>query len=567
MDYFSYPNPVFIRKNTEYFNGGWFFSFDGVSYTPINVPFAPESILSGIGDTGFIKTCFYKKTFTAKKTDLKTVIHFGAVDYRCSLFLNGIYVGSHVGGYTPFEFDISDFLIDGENELRLLVSDNEQRRAPTGKQSHKDNSFGCFYTRTTGIWQNVWLEYVSTKKIRNFYFYPETNGSIGVDVRTNGVGICEINVSFNGKTVGEFSGKVDYRKFIRIPLSENHLWEIGKGDLYDVTIRFEDDEVFSYFGLRFVEYKGRDFYLNGKKTYQKLVLDQGYYPEGVYTAPDDDALKKDIELALSLGFNGARLHQKVFDPRFLYLCDKAGYMVWGEFASWGVDYSDLGFFGRFIAEWEEVLKRDFNHPSIITWCPLNEVWGTWEDDREKRDVRFVDGVFDFTKKFDPTRPCVDVSGGHHGSETDVFDFHNYGDPEKIENCLKKLDDLGIVEAEHLFTADVDRPYIDGVPVNLSECGGKTISVNGDKAEVSLDECAVTAEDSWGYGKSINDTESFIDYYNKLICAIKKCKKLSGFCYTQLYDVEQEQNGFFRYDRSDKFTEKQKATIKSINDNL
>ena len=568
MDKFSYPNPIFIRKRTEYFNGGWLFSFGGDSYVPINVPFAPESKLSGIGETGFIKTCFYKKTFIAKKTDLHTVIHFGAVDYRCSLYLNDTYVGSHVGGYTPFEFDITDRLVDGKNELRLFVSDNEQRRAPTGKQSHKENSFGCFYTRTTGIWQNVWLEYVPEKKIKNFFFYPDVDKALlGVELSVEGAGKCDIAVSFDGKTVGEFSGEVDYKKLIEIPLSEKHLWSVGNGEIYDVSIRFGGDEVFSYFGLRSAEYRGLDFCLNGRKLLQKLVLDQGYYPDGVYTAPDDNALKKDIELGLSLGFNGTRLHQKVFDPRFLYLCDKAGYMVWGEFASWGVDYSDLGFYGRFIAEWEEVLRRDFNHPSIITWCPLNEVWGTWEDDREKRDVRFVDGVFAFTKTFDKTRPCVDVSGGHHGTVTDLFDFHNYGDPDVIEKCLEKFDKYDIIEAEHLFSADVDRPYKVGVPVNLSECGGKTISSSGDKEEVALDECAVTSEDNWGYGKCIDNTDNFVKYYRALTDSIKKCKKLSGFCYTQLYDVEQEQNGFFRYDRSDKFTEEQKAMIKEINDDL
>ena len=568
MNKLDYPNPIFIRKQTEFLSGGWQVSFDGDKFEDINVPFAPESQLSGIKKEGPFFALTYKKTFAAKKISERTVIHFGAVDYRCDLFVNGSYVGSHVGGYTSFEFDITDCLFDGENALILKVTDSEQRHAPTGKQSHKDKSFGCFYTRTTGIWQNVWLEYVPAARVKKFFFYPDVEtSSLGIDLITSGAGDCFIDVSFDGKTVGGFSGKVEYRKFITLPLKEKRLWAAGKGNLYDVTIRFAGDEVFSYFGLRSVGYEGYDFMLNGKKVFQKLILDQGYYPDGVLTAPDTEALRKDILLGKSLGFNGARLHQKVFDPRYLYLCDKEGYMVWGEFASWGVDYSDLSFLGRFIDEWSQVLTRDFNHPAIVTWCPLNEVWGTWEDDREKRDVRFIDEVFRFTKVFDKTRPCVDVSGGHHGSDTDLFDFHNYGDPEAIEKCLEKLDESDVLDVEHLFTADVDRPYKIGTPLNLSECGGKTISVNGEKTEVALDECAVTAEQNWGYGKSLDSADVFVDYYRALVSAIKKCKKLSGFCYTQLYDVEQEQNGFFRYDRSDKLSEEQKAAIKAINDML
>lgn len=568
MNRLDYPNPIFIRKQTELFNDGWLISYDDCGYRSINVPFSPESELSGIGKTGIIFHSRYKKSFFVESIVERTVIHFGAVDYRCDLIVNDVYVGSHVGGYTPFEFDITDYLVVGENTVLLNVFDKEQRRAPTGKQTHKDKSFGCFYTRTTGIWQNVWLEYVPTARIKKFFFYPDADNSLlGVDLITNGVGKCSVSVSYGGKTVGAFSGEIEYRKYIEIPLTEKHLWEVGKGDLYDVTIKFVNDEVSSYFGLRSVGYSGLDFLMNGKKVYQKLVLDQGFYPDGGYTAPTDADMKKDIDIALSLGFNGARLHQKVFDPKFLYLCDKAGYMVWGEFPSWGVDYSSLDFLGRFIDEWTQVLTRDFNHPSIVMWCPLNEVWGTWEDDREKRDVRFIENVYAFTKSFDRTRPCVDVSGGHHGRHTDLFDFHDYNAPEDLKKCLEKLDTNGELNVEHLYEDESKEKYIDGTPVILSECGGKTIADSKCFSHIALNECAVTAEDAWGYGNGASNGEEFVKYYKNLIATIKSSKKLSGFCYTQLYDVEQEQNGFFRYDRSAKLTDEQIAEIKKTNDEL
>ena len=305
--------------------------------------------------------------------------------------------------------------------------------------------------------------------------------------------------------------------------------------------------------------------LNDKPVFQKLVLDQGYYPDGIYTASDVEAMQKDIRLALDLGFNGARLHQKVFDPRFLYLCDISGYMVWGEFASWGVDYSDLHFLGQFLREWEETLARDFNHPSIVTWCPLNEVWGTWEDAKQKRDVRFVDLVYTFTKIYDPTRPCVDASGGHHGHETDVFDFHSYAEDAQLKAYLEDLDKKDILEIPLLYCDGEELHYVEGSPVIISESGGICFTQKEGAQQVkTVNEGAVESEESWGYGKGESDADVFLDRYERLTDAIFECRKLSGFCYTQLYDVEQEENGLYRYDRSDKLSETQKVRMRKIN---
>ena len=560
------PNPIFSRKETTIINDGWLFSFDNASWRPINVPYCPESKLSGIGCTDFIPVCYYKKRFNFYKADKNVRLHFGAVDYRAWVYLNGIYLGEHIGGYTPFSFDITKQLIDGENEIFMVVRDDELGKACSGKQSQKRQSYGCFYTRTTGIWQSVWLEQVPQKYIREFYFYPDVkNTSVKVDLLTSTSGKYDVEVSFNGYMVGRKQGKIDYRKTIKIPLSEKHLWTLGEGNLYDVKIRFEEDEVMSYFGLREVGYKGYDFILNGERCYQKLVLDQGYTPDGIYTQSIEE-MQKDIERGLELGFNGARLHQKVFDPQFLYLCDKAGYMVWGEYASWGIDYSTLDSAGQFLSEWQETMKRDFNHPSIVTWCPLNEAWGDWTDAKKKRDERFVNIVYQFTKEFDKTRPCVDVSGGHHGKKTDLYDFHCYEQLSDLKKYLDKFENEDILDVPLLYCKGERKKYQKGVPVNLSECGGFSLSDKESSVD-TVNEGAVQSEDAWGYGKGETDANAFIKRYEDLIALLCEYKKNSGFCYTQLYDIEQEQNGFYYYDRRDKLTEDQKKRIRSMNQKI
>ena len=552
MNKLSFPNPIFIREETEYLNDGWLFSYDNVTWQPIRVPYAPESILSGIGNTDFIRNCYYKKKFTYTKKKEGALLYFGAVDYKAVVYLNGMCVGMHIGGHTTFSLDITAYVQEGENELFLIINDETVNSQAHGKQSFQKDSWGCFYTRTTGIWQNVWLEHVSKQKVREFYFYPSIKDtSVTVDLITNGNGRYAITVEYDGKKVGFAEGEMKYREKVKIPLNEAHLWALGKGEIYDVILQFEEDTVYSYFGLREVEYKGYDFYLNGEKIYQKLVLDQGYFPDGIMTAPSVEAMEADIDRGLRLGFNGARLHQKIFDPKMIYLCDKKGYMTWGEMPSWGVDYSTLGNVGQFITEWEEAMKRDFNHPSIILWCPLNEVWGALTTHDQKRDIRFIDAVYQFTKLFDTTRPVIDVSGGHHGNQTDVFDFHCYEGLEKLKQCFDELTNEDKIQVQFLDCIGEESHYKKGCPVLISECGGAVL-----KTELQ--------EGGWGYREGETDADAFVENYEKLIALITDCKKISGFCYTQLYDIEQEQNGFYRYDRSDKLTEKQKDKIREIN---
>ena len=567
MDSFTF-NPLFQRKNVLELKDGWLFSFDNQTWQNINVPFCPQSKLSGIGYTDFIPQCFYKKDFIIENDYEKVILHFGAVDFCTSVYVNGTCAIVHKGGFTPFEVDITPFIRKGENSLYLVVKDGQKGDA-FGKQSYKKNSFGCFYTRTTGIWQPVWLEYVPYKYIKEFYFYPKIDtATLELDLAVVKDGNYDIQVYFEDRLVGQAKGEIVYRKKIEIPLSEKHLWELGKGNLYNVVIKYDDDEVCSYFGLREVSYNGYDFLINGKPVYQKLVLDQGYNPDGIYTSPSVEFMKKDIQSMLDLGFNGIRLHQKVFEPYYLYLCDKMGVIVWGEFPSWGVDYSNLNSVGQLLSEWQEVVKRDFNHPSIITWCPLNEVWGEWDDPRWARDIRTVELVYNYTKTIDTTRPCVDVSGGHHCENTDLFDFHCYESLDVIKGVLDNLENEDVLECNLLYNKDENVKYKKGLPVNLSECGGYAFTNTViEKETSSTNEGAVQSEESWGYGKSETDGDSFVQRYVDLITLIKQYKKVSGFCYTQLYDVEQEQNGFYNYDRTDKLTKEQKQKIKDVNNSI
>lgn len=551
------PNPQFSREGITILNGKWkFYSANVPGASEIEVPFAPESKLSGVNYTDFINDCEYSRMFTAEAPgeNERLFVRFGAVNYEAIVYVNGVRAGLHRGGYTPFGFDISGLVKSGENEIRVVVRNDVTENVPTGKQSAKRESFGCFYTRVTGIWQPVWLERTPANYVRSLKFFPDVEKCVvTAEVVGEGEGEAEIAVTYDGKPVGEAKGYVKYRKSFEIALGEKHLWEAGNGRLYDVKVRYCGDEVTSYFGLREVRYDGMKFMLNGVSVFQRLVLDQGYYPDGLYTAPDDASMIRDVELGLRLGFNGARLHQKVFDPRFLYHCDRAGYMVWGEFPSWGVDYENLEALGTVAGEWTETVERDFNHPSIITWCPLNETWESLKDARKVRDVRFIDSIYALTKTLDPTRPCVDVSGGYHGHDTDLYDFHDYLDPETLAKHLKALDERDELIMDKVyapgFAEENDLRYEKGLPLNASEYGGVSY--------------ATSSENGWGYRRCGGESE-YVDCYVRLTSMLLDAKKLSGFCYTQLYDVEQEQNGLYAYDRHSKFGSDAEERIRECN---
>lgn len=545
----EHPDPQFQRKDWLNLNGEWDFEFDfgnsglraGVLEKDewsrkINVPFCPESKLSGIEYTDFIAAVWYRKSVTVTETQLegRVLIHFGAVDYETYLYVNGEEAGYHKGGYTSFTFDITEFLTAGENVIAVNARDDvRDPLVPRGKQSELYNSHGCDYTRTTGIWQTVWLEFVPKAYVKSFKLFPDTvNATLGVSAVVEGEGAFKAEAFYDGRLVGSFEKTAAGFVSGDVKLSETHLWEVGCGRLYDLKITFGDDEISSYFGLRDIRIDGYKVLINGKSVFQRLVLDQGFYADGIYTAPSDEALEKDIRLSLAVGFNGARLHQKVFEPRFLYHCDRLGYIVWGEFGNWGLDYSRDGALEAMLPQWCESVARDFNHPAIVGWCPFNE---TWDRDGRRQNDELLRIVYRATKQLDETRPCIDTSGNFH-VETDIFDVHDY--EQKVEIFKGNYDRL--MTEGVLFERFPDRQEYDGKkPAFVSEYGGIQWSLG-------------SRGDAWGYGNAPKSEKEFIDRYKGLTDALLDNERMFGFCYTQLYDIEQEQNGLYYYDRSPKF---------------
>ena len=547
----EHPQPQMERSAWRSLNGAWQFAFDfgrsGLDRhferrdaldTTITVPFCPESVLSGVHYTDFIPAVWYARAFTLTPEELsgRVLLHFGAVDYEAHVFVNGEPAGTHRGGYTSFCFDITDLCRAGENRLSVYAEDdNRSGKQPHGKQCESFDSQGCDYTRTTGIWQTVWLEFVPETYIQSVQYYSNiTEGTLLVQAKLCGAGTFTVKASFEGRPCGEASASAENGfAAVTLPLSELHLWDVGRGNLYDLTLTFGGDSVKSYAGMREVRIEGRSVLLNGRPVFQRLVLDQGFYPDGIYTAPDDSALVRDIELSLAAGFNGARLHQKVFEPRFLYHCDRLGYLAWGEMANWGLDYSDPAALEAFLGEWLDAVDRDFNHPSIVGWCPFNETW-----DREGR--RQLDSllamVYRVTKQLDPTRPCIDTSGNFH-VVTDIYDVHDYEqDPASFAAHYEAFRTGGA-----FYDAQAARQQYDGKkPMFVSEYGGIKWNPQGD------------VEKAWGYGDGPATEEAFIERYRGLTEALLSNPNMFGFCYTQLYDVEQETNGLYTYSREPKF---------------
>lgn len=567
----NHPNPQFERKNIEILNGQWDFGFQkaklGFKFSTdeqraiemrnkneyphkINVPFCVESELSGIQYKDFINMVWYKKNIEIKKNGNRVFLCFGAADHLTTVLVNGKLAGRHKGGYTSFRFDITDLAVDGKNEIFVLCEDDVKNQfVIRGKQSEWKKSHACDYTRTTGIWQSVYLEYVPQNYIKNFKIYPDhKNGLVTINFNLKGKETLSCEAFFDGKSVGK-STFVDAsdNAVMQLKLDEIHLWEVGNGQLYDIEITFGEDKVYSYFGLRNVRLDGYKFLINEKSVFQRLVLDQGFYKKGIYTAPSDEDLMKDIELSMALGFNGARLHQKVFDPRFLYFCDKMGYIVWGEYANWGLDYSNPKSVDVFLKEWGEAIERDFNHPSIIGWCPFNETWNY--KGRPQYDP-LLSTVYDYTKAVDNTRPCIDTSGNFH-VKTDIFDLHDYS--YDVEFFKKNYDRFMTEDYlyQHVLVENGGRQTYRGEPVFISEYGGiKWVSDESIK--------------SWGYGEDVKTPEEFADRYVGLTDVILSNYKMFGFCYTQLYDIEQEQNGLYTYDREKKFDDAIYDRIIAIN---
>ena len=568
----EYPRPQFERTDWVNLNGQWTFEMDfgasgeqrgwtsskGLS-KKITVPFCPESELSGIGYTDFIPCVWYQRNINipAEWNGKKILLHFGAADYETKVYVDGKMVGEHKGAGSSFNFDITSYVKAGQQaNLVVRVYDNLRGgMQPGGKQCTALYSAGCSYTRVTGIWQTVWMEAVNEQALKNVFAIPDIDQQqlvVRPEFYNEGNNnTLTVEVKDGKKTVSKRTAQASNQSTIVLPIKNAHLWSPEDPYLYDVKYTVKNaqgeviDEVSSYMGMRKVHISGGYFYLNNKPYFQRLVLDQGYYPDGIWTAPSDEALRQDIEMSKAVGFNGARLHQKVFEERYYYWADKLGYLTWGEEASWVLNINNELAVRNFLTEWAEIVVRDRNHPSLVTWTPLNETWNATPGVY----VRFVNDLYDLTKAIDPTRPINDASGDSH-VKTDIWSVHDYTrEPDKlIANHTIKA---GVEPYRNMKGKDFLSNYA-GQPYMVDEFGGLPWIPKEERAN------------SWGYGANIDTVEEFYSILEKEIDALKACKHVVGFCYTQITDVEQEKNGIYYYNRKPKFdTARVKAIFEKI----
>ncbi|MBR5868891.1 MAG: beta-galactosidase [Clostridia bacterium] len=559
----DYPRPQWMRENWLCLNGEWNFAFDfGVSGEArgmvtgeeypltITVPFCPESKLSGIGHIDFIPAVWYKKTVNLEEIpEGHAILHFGAVDYETKVWVNGIFCGSHRGGYTSFALDVTRALRVGDNTIVVFARDDQRSgKQATGKQSAEYKSYACSYTRTTGIWQTVWMEFVGEGYMASAKMEPHAADGV-LDAIINLVGAkngdkVRLTAQYDGRPVGSAEAMVVGDKATaRLEVEEIHLWNPGAPELYDLTLELVRDggvidQVESYFGLRDVTLSNRALLVNGKPVFMRMILDQGFNPDGIYTAPEDAFLKRDIELSMDLGFNGARLHQRIFEERTLYWADKLGYLLWSEWIG-GVDCSDMQALPHNLPEWMENVNRDYNHPSVIGWCVFNETYHAM-----RLDENVTRTMYHVTKAMDPYRPVIDASGGVH-YDTDMFDVHDYEqDPEKLAEYLAPM-----LTDEKYFHSPIGR-YRGNAPVRPEEYKGQPYWVS-ECGGTFRNPALANGEDGWGYGDGPKTEEEFASRYEGLMEVLLSHPRVCGFCYTQLTDIEQEQNGLYFYDRSRK----------------
>ena len=603
----EYPRPQFVREgNWINLNGEWDFSFDDADIglkerwykkensknfdRKIMVPFCFQSKLSGIEDNSFHDIIWYRRVFDIPKkfNDKKVLLHFGAVDYRCFIYLNGECVGSHEGGYVGFSLNITKFL-EGSNVLVVRVEDpSDDLEIPRGKQFWKTEIETIFYPRVSGIWQTVWVEFLSPDySIDNVKITPDIEKSevifevniegqgfpklsLGINILSGNQSIAQdtINLDFIGKIGSRKNKKVlkekiellsrkmfydnpfRFRFLVKIPEDQLVLWDINRPNLYNFSLKIQNDEtgeiydeISSYFGMRKISLgdgnNQKRIFLNDKPLYQKLFLVQGYWPDSLYTPPSDEHIKRDIQFVIDFGFNGLRTHQKTFDPRFLYWCDKMGVLVWGEIGNcyrFSVK-SQLRLINEFVAE----IERDYNHPSIIAWVPLNEGWGVSGAEKDPKRGYYTSSLYFLIKSIDSTRLIIDDDGWWHTEHNDICTRHFYSTTDLLPATLD--------EEISSHKTSAPKPYLKpseykGEPIIYSEIGGFGFDFKEDISK------------KWGYGGLIEDPEELFEKVLTLLKEFDVRKEwIQGFCYTELYDQFQEINGLLTFDREPKFPPK------------
>ncbi len=556
----GYPRPQFVRGDWEDLNGEWAFGFGeetdeasalaGKLPRVINVPFSYETKLSGIGDETPRNTVWYSREI-APKQGKRTILHFEGADYETTVYLNGKTVGTHKGAYSRFSFDITDFLQRGNNVLTVRCDDDNHPARVRGKQRWQAESYGCWYVQTTGLWKSVWLEYVEETYLTALKITPDlTDYSVRFDFSVNAPkDDVEVRflVSFDGKKIQSAAmAACDCTNTLKLGLASEkltyqvELWSAENPALYDLEITVYKngrlvDRVGSYFALREYTVKGDKILLNSRPFYARLLLDQGYWKESGLTPPGEEALFKDIGLCREMGFNGVRKHQKIEDERYFYYADLLGFTVWCELPSnhWRSDGAAV----QITEEWLNIVRQNYNHPSLVTWVVFNESWGVRNIACNRTESNLATALYYLTKSVDPMRPVVSNDGWEH-AESDILTLHDY--EQDGSKLFARYDSLAKITAGSNGSGQ-PLPFAEGYsyrgqPVIFSEFGG-TAYVCDEKR-------------GWGYGNGVGGDEEFLSRFGSLVKAIDDLN-LSGFCYTQLTDVEQEVNGLLYEDRTPK----------------
>jgi beta-galactosidase/beta-glucuronidase len=566
----GYPRPQLERAEWNCLDGDWEFALDPEAVwqlpdqpqwnTHIQVPFSPETPASGVRNAGFYRACWYRRQFDAPQLAAgeRLLLHFGAVDYAAQVWVNGAFIVAHEGGYTPFCADITESLArSGKQTLVVRVEDDPADLSkPRGKQDWQLHPHSIWYYRTTGIWQSVWMERVPATYIGSIAWTPNVErwelgfeaflqGQRRNDLRLN-VRLYTDDALLADDTYAVIAGEVHRRIALSDPGIDDYrnvlLWSPATPTLIYAELRLLGpagellDAARSYTALRSIGAQGDKFVLNGRPYQLRLVLDQGYWPEGGLTAADDDAYRRDVELAKALGFNGVRKHQKIESPRYLYWADVLGLLVWEEMPSaYRFNQTSIE---RLAREWTEAIARDSSHPCIVAWVPFNESWGVPDLPDSPAQRHYVQALYHLTKTLDPTRPVIG-NDGWESVATDVVGIHDYDDqPERIARRY------GIDEIPRLFKRE--RPggrllLLEGQtgheqPIMLTEFGG--IAFSRDTAG------------TWGYSRTENE-EEFTKKYLHLLKVVRSLPILAGFCYTQFADTYQEANGLLYADRTPK----------------
>jgi beta-galactosidase/beta-glucuronidase len=562
----EYPQPQFQREHWLNLNGVWEFDFDDANAgldagwaagsrpfsRHITVPFCFESRLSGIGDPSFHPWMWYRRTVSlpAEWKGQRVLLHFGAVNYRAMVWLNGRLAGRHEGGNTPFMFDVTPLLKPGANTLTVRAHfPPRDLYIPRGKQYWEPKSKSIFYTRTSGIWQTVWMEAVGSSYLDHVKITPAMDGDVRLEfaIAHPQAGLeARAAASFGSQPAASGSAHASGpRATVLLHIDDPRHWSPDSPGLYDVTLELRHasevlDRVHSYFGFRTVAAENGKVLLNGDPYFLKLVLDQGYWPESLLTPPSDEAIQFDIRTAKEMGFNGARKHQKLEDPRYLYWADRLGFLVSSEMAN-AYLYDDA-YVQRFTHEWMAAVERDYNHPSIIMWAPINESWGV-PNLRDPRQQNHLKSLYALTHSLDATRLVVDNDGWEHTDMTDLFDIHDYARTgQLLFERYKDLGKPGFGVPDNGRAVLIPGYHYNGAPVVLSEFGGIAFIPPGHEVP----------QQAWGYSGVEKSADAALLRMRGLYVAISRIPAFAGLCYTQLTDVEQEVNGLLTYDRRPKF---------------